>query len=233
MSDFLKIYNLLLQIYGKQNWWPLINKPKSELRYFGKKPKDNSEIFEIIVGAILTQNTSWKNVEKAILNMYKNNLLDRNKIKSEKKEKIAELIKSSGYYNQKAIRLKTVAEFFSDKKIIEIKNENNVDKLREELLEIKGIGKETCDSILLYAFSKPVFVVDAYTRRIFTNLNLIKKDFSYEQIRKAFEKNLPKNPELYKEYHALIVEHAKQYCTKKPKCKGCFLNHLCYFYNPN
>jgi endonuclease-3 related protein len=205
MNKIEQIYHKLLEMYGPQGWWPLTVDGFHSKHYMGK-PKSFKHRFEIIVGAICTQNTNWKNVEKALYNLSKNKLLDIDKIRKADVSKLGDLIRPAGYYNQKAERLKIIAEFFS----------KNKDPSREELLAVKGIGPETADSILLYAFEKLSFVVDAYTRRIFSNLGLIQIEDSYDSIKHIFENNLPKDLEMYKEYHALIVEHAKRYYRKKP-----------------
>jgi endonuclease-3 related protein len=202
------IYKKLLASYGKQGWWPVTNTSKEKKQ------------LEIIIGAILTQNTSWKNVEKAIIKLNKNKLIDIDKILKINNKKLAEIIKSSGYYNQKAERLRIICKFLKENPIKQLERLSSKE-LREKLLNIKGIGKETADSIILYAFNKKSFVVDAYTKRIFNRTGKIKtKD--YDEIKNIFEKQIKKINE-QKEYHALIVEHAKNYCKKKPLCKECFL----------
>lgn len=213
MSKIRLIYDQLYNSFGPQGWWPLTIRHES--KHHAGKPKNFNHRFEIVIGAILTQNTNWKNVEKALYNLSKNNLVDINKIKRIKKEKLAELIKPAGYYNQKAERLKIVAEFLS-------KNRNPT---REQLLNVKGIGPETADSILLYAFNKPFFVTDAYTKRIFERLGF--KVRGYNEWQKLFMDKLPRDMELFKEYHALLVELGKNHCKKKPICKGCPIKKLC------
>jgi len=215
----INIYKQLLKAYGKQGWWPL-SKNQLQTKHHQGNPKNLKDQFEIIVGAILTQNTSWTNVEKAIYNLNKSNLLNLNKIIKAKKSKIAKLIRPAGYYNQKAERLKIIAE--------KIKNNSNLLKEREELLKTKGIGPETADSIILYAAEKPSFVIDTYTKRIFSRLGLINSN-NYNEIKEFFEKNIKKDTETYKEYHALIVEHAKRHCKNKPECNNCFLKERCNF----
>ena len=205
-----KIYKRLLKAYGRQKWWPTTMEHDIHPTYHGKKISEKQR-FEIVVGAILTQNTSWKNVEKAIVNLNKARLLSIGKIKKANKKILAKLIKPSGYFNQKAEKLKIAAEFFS-------KNKNPT---REQLLEVKGIGPETADSILLYAYSKPVFVVDAYTKRIFSRIGICSGKCSYDELQEIFHISLPKKAKLYNEYHALLVELAKQHCKKTPACKGC------------
>ena len=201
----LFLYNKLIERFGKQHWWPHLSKEKEQKR------------FEIIIGTILTQNTSWSNVERSIKNLHDNNLIDIDKIINISDKRLANLIRSSGYFNQKAKRLKTVARFLK-------KNKNPG---REELLEVNGIGKETADSILLYAYNKPYFVVDAYTRRIFNRLGY--KEDSYDELQELFHTNLPKDYKLYNEFHALLVNLGKEVCKTKPLCKKCPLNKGCEF----
>ena len=196
----MKIYKKLLSEFGEQKWWPTISKNRR---------------FEIIVGAILTQNTAWKNVEKAIRNLDKKNMLSKESIKNIPEKDLALLIKPAGYYNQKAKKLKLVANF--------------KDRItRENLLGIWGIGKETADSILLYAYDRPYFVIDAYTKRIMKRIGF--KEDSYEELQNLFQNNLPKDVKIYKEFHALLVELGKRYCMKKPKCDKCPVKDVCRFY---
>ncbi len=219
------VYEKLLSAYGEQGWWPLTVKKGNSfvIQYdpsFKLRDKSLSEKFEISVGAILTQNTSWKNVEKALLNLKSKNILSPEKIVN---NKIKDLIKPAGYYNIKEKKLKEFSKFF-------IKNKRNFGSnniLREELLSVWGIGKETADSILLYALNKPFFVVDAYTRRLFSRLNLINEKEDYDKIQLFFHKNLPSDYKLFNEFHALIVEHAKRHCRKKPLCDICPLRTIC------
>jgi len=213
----LKIYKKLYKKFGPQGWWPTTLDNELHPQHHGIAPRNEKERFEIIIGAILTQNTNWKNVEKAMFNLNKEKLIDINKIKKISVKKLGSLIRPSGYYNQKAERLKLAVEFFF----------GNKNPSREELLGLKGIGPETADSILLYAFNKPVFVVDAYTKRIFSRLGFCDGKCSYTELQELFHKNLPKKVKLFNEYHALLVELGKNYCTKKPKCKNCLLNKLC------
>jgi endonuclease-3 related protein len=204
------IYQLLYKHFGRRHWWPA------------------DTAFEVIVGAILTQNTAWKNVEKAINNLKTANMLSPVKLYSQPISTIAELIKPSGFYNQKAKRLKLMIAFLVERyngNIEEMCKKNTVD-LRNELLSIKGIGKETADSIILYACNKPIFVVDAYTYRIFSRHGLIDKQTDYEEIQEMFMNNLDHDPQLFNEYHALIVETAKHFCKTKPLCESCPLSEL-------
>lgn len=207
MNTIEKIYKRLLIDYGEQGWWPLSDSGYHPGKYYAIKT--HSQIFEVYVGAILTQSTSWKNVEKAIFNLKKNDLLNPKAIIEKDSETIKHAIKSVGYYNQKYKRLVEVSKFYLSLK----------DRMptRHELLSVKGIGQETADSILLYAHREPIFVVDAYTIRILQNLKLIKKETKYETIQKLFMDNLSKDFRIYQEYHALLVEHAKRYYTKTSK----------------
>lgn len=200
-----KIYQKLFDEFGPQHWWP------------GDSP------FEIMVGAILTQNTNWQNVEKAIKNIKDAGLLNA-KALLKNKDKIPELIRPSGFYKLKTKRLINFLKFFVDRYNGEIENlkAKKFDKLRDELLGVSGIGPETADSILLYALNRPVFVVDAYTRRILLRHKIIKDDFRYEDIRKLFEENLPRDYKIFNEYHALFVKLGKEYCKKnEPLCNIC------------
>lgn len=221
-----KIYDYLLAFYGPQGWWPLTElhetggiNPTKTGSVQGYHPADytypqtRNQQFEIICGALLTQNTSWIQVEKALLNLKQIHSLSSEEILSLELETLKEAIKPAGYYNQKAERLKILACWFSELK--------NRIPAREELLSLKGVGSETADSILLYAFKQPSFVVDAYTRRILTNLSLIDEKASYNEIKALFEKNLPQDLAVYQEYHALLVEHAKRYYLKKNSYAKC------------
>ena len=194
-----QVYNLLLKHYGKQGWWPINGK------YTGNPPKNENEIFEICLGAILTQNTSWKNVEKA-LKKFKE--ISREYINSLNDNQLKEIIKPAGYYNQKTKKIRAFLKL--------------TEFTRENLLNTWGIGPETADSILLYAYNQPYFVIDAYTKRVFERLGF--KEQTYEDLQSLF-----KNKNNYKEYHALIVEHCKQHCLKKPKCENCPLTNICSF----
>ncbi len=199
------IYKKLLNEFGTQHWWPAKTK------------------FEVIIGAILTQNTSWQNVEKAILNLKRKKLLNPKNIRDVDIATLAGHIKPSGYYNIKAKRIKNFVNWFHinfDSSISRMSKAPLYD-LRKGLLSVNGIGPETADSILLYAVQKPVFVVDAYTRRIFFRHKLISQDASYEQIQSFFQNSLATDTELFNEYHALIVKLAKTYCKKTPECNRC------------
>ncbi len=208
------IYNILYKIYGPQNWWPA------------------DSPFEVIVGAILTQNTSWKNVEKAIANLRYGRRLSLKNLYKINKGRLASLIRPCGYYNIKAKRLKSFMEYLFKNYSGSLNRlfAHPIQDVRHRLLSIHGIGPETADSILLYAANKPVFVVDAYTKRILSRYGLIKEDAAYEYVQNIFQGSLPKSSRLFNEYHALIVRHGKDICKKKPLCHRCALRKGCNFY---
>jgi endonuclease-3 related protein len=201
----MNIYRILYQAYGSRNWWP------------GDTP------FEVMVGAILTQNTSWRNVEKAIQKLKGEGVLNPRGIYHLKKTQLASLIKSSGYYRIKTDRLKFFVDFLFEEYDGNVKKMGRVrlGALREQLLKVKGIGPETADSILLYGLRKPIFVVDAYTKRILSRHGLIPEKASYEEVQKLFMDHLPSDEKLFNEYHALIVYLGKTLCKKIPKCEIC------------
>ena len=200
-NQLLVIYRILLDYYGSQNWWP-------------------GEGLEIAIGAVLTQQTSWKNVEKALDKLQEADCLSIDCLKEISQEELEKLILSSGYYKIKAKRLKNLIKLLAE----------NPNPSRAELLSVKGLGPETADSILLYWFEKLYFVIDAYTFRIFNRLGVYKEQ-NYLELQRIFMSKLPNNIQLYKEYHALIVKHAKECCLKRnPKCDICVINNQCNYY---
>jgi endonuclease-3 related protein len=209
-EDLTEIYELLYDAFGPQHWWP------------------GETQFEIIAGAILTQNTNWANVEKAISNLKSADLLAHHKIHQLDTSQLAELIRPAGYFNIKAKRLKNFLNWLFENYDGELSNLESIDteRLRAELLSIKGVGLETADSILLYAFDRPIFVVDAYTARIACRHGLIGSDADYEQLRELFESNLPQDVRLFNEYHALLVRIGKEFCRPKARCAKCPLEKL-------
>ncbi len=210
IARYLKdVYNKLYSHFGPQHWWPA----------------DNS--FEVIIGAILTQNTAWANVEKAIFGLKRKKLISPKRLYNADAKTIAELIRPCGYYNLKTARIKSFLDalFEEFKGSLPSMFSLRPTPLRESLLAIKGIGPETADSILLYAAKKPVFVIDAYTRRFLLRHKLIKKAASYQQMQSLFEENLPKRTNLFNEYHALIVRLAKEFCRVVPLCNICPLKN--------
>ena len=206
-----QVFNLLLKSYGRQHWWP------------GDTP------FEIMLGAILTQNTAWSNVERAIANLKDAGVLHQQGIQNLPTEQLAQLIRPSGYFNQKAKRLHNLCHFLEGSGGVDALRNIDTAALRNMLLAIHGIGPETADDILLYAFERPVFVVDAYTRRIFSRLGLLQGDAGYEEIRRGFEQALGPEVEMFNEYHALIVLHGKETCKSTPHCYQCGLTAICDF----
>lgn len=204
-----KVFRQLYQAYGPQNWWP-----------------GDSE-FEVMTGAILTQNTSWTNVEKAILNLKTHDVLSPHSIVETPDEQLAEWLRPSGYFNIKANRLKNFCRWYLRQGGLIALNRLNTRELREALLQVNGIGMETADSILLYAFQRPVFVIDQYTRRLLQRLGCIRGDEPYDELRLMMETELGSDTQLFNEFHALIVTHAKAHCSKKPRCEGCMLLTFC------
>lgn len=220
-----KVYDKLLKEYGKQGWWPVTPAGKLKPEYSGG-PVNQKQQLEVMLGAILTQNTAWKNVEKALINLNRAKLIDADKLGKMPAKRLSELIRPSGYFNQKAKKLKALAAFLKENPLDKLEKMQTA-KLRRLLLEVKGIGPETADSMILYAFNKASFVVDAYTKRIFSRLGALDKNAKYGEIQELFHQNLTKRRQLYNEYHALIVEHGKNVCRKKPLCTQCALNGLC------
>ncbi len=206
--NLIGIYNKLYSFYGPQYWWP------------GDTP------FEIAVGAILTQNTNWGNVEKAIKNLKDAKALTAKALHELATKKLASLIRPAGYFNIKAKRLKSFIEFLMENyngSMKKIKKED-MEPLRKKLLDIHGIGPETADSILLYALDKPVFVIDAYTKRVLSRHMILDYNASYDEYQNLFHKELDEDIQLFNEYHALFVRVGKDYCKPKPLCEKCPLN---------
>jgi len=229
MGKIEAVYNSLYSHFGSQRWWPVTEEGKLHPEY-SDGPKNEKQQLEVCFGAILTQNTSWKNVEKAIIQLNKNNLIDVKKILRIGNKKLAKIIKSSGYHNQKAIKLKNFCKFLSDNHDGKpgLLFKNGINELRKQLLSINGVGPETADSIILYAAKKPIFVVDAYTKRIFSRISF--GENGYDEFQKLFMSNLPNNERLFNEYHALIVELGKNICKTKPLCEVCPINRFCEYY---
>jgi endonuclease III related protein len=201
-------YDTLFSAYGPQHWWP------------------GRTRFEVIVGAILTQNTSWTNVERAIANLRREKLLSVSAMLNVHLPRLARLIRSSGYFRQKARKLKAFARFVHKEYRGSLSRMLRAPAatLRAQLLSVHGIGPETADSILLYAGDHPVFVVDAYTRRILERHLLASPKYSYEEIRALFERSLPHDSQLFNEFHALIVHTGKNFClAREARCEKCAL----------
>lgn len=204
-----QVYEQLLAAHGPRDWWP------------GETP------FEIMVGAILTQNTAWTNVEKAIAALKARDRLAPEAILAARRDHLAQWIRPSGYFNIKADRLRQFCRWYLDQGGWEVLQSRDTARLRQELLAVKGIGPETADDMLLYAFERPVFVIDAYTRRIFSRLGLLEEGMGYEELRARFEETLGPDVALFNEYHALIVQHGKDVCRTRPRCGGCSLVQGC------
>jgi len=199
----LTLYRRLYRNYGPQYWWP------------AKTP------FEVMVGAVLTQNTTWANVERAIANLRRARCLSAERILAARPAELAELIRPSGYFNIKERRLRSLCEWFIDRGGFRRLRHLETRVLRDELLAVHGVGPETADDILLYAFERPVFVIDAYTRRLLARLGLAAGDEPYEALRLGFEAALEPDVAVYNEYHALIVRHAKESCSGARGCRHC------------
>lgn len=206
---FRNVYKKLHATHGPQHWWP------------GDSP------FEIMVGAVLTQNTAWTNVEKAITNLKRARALTPQKILAAPKATLAAWLRPSGYFNVKAKRLRAFCTWLLAQGGVKKLASWPTPDLRNGLLSVHGIGPETADDILLYAFHRPVFVIDAYTRRIFSRLGLIEGKEQYETLRGRFEAALKTDAGLFNQYHALIVLHGKDTCRTKPRCDRCCLERTC------
>lgn len=223
----LAVYDRLLAHHGPQRWWP------------GDTP------FEVMVGAVLTQNTAWTNVEKAIANLKAHDLLDPERIVSVPVRQLAARIKPAGYFNVKAKRLRNFCRWYLDHGGYARLRRWATAKLRDSLLAVNGVGPETADDILLYAFHRDVFVIDAYTRRLFSRLGLVDADRDYEDLRRHFEAGIKREraagkgrgrsanggrtrlAAIFNEYHALIVSHGKDVCKVRPRCEACCLSRRC------
>jgi len=204
----MEMFHLLSNHYGPRNWWPA-----------------DTEL-EVMIGAVLTQNTNWKNVEKAIENLKDKRLLSIEALHHVSVHELAQDIRPAGYYNIKARRLKNLIDFIFNRYGGNLRSllEDETLSLRQGLLSINGIGPETADSILLYAASRPIFVIDAYTHRILNRHGMIAEQTTYQEMQEMFMDNLPEDPWLFNEFHALIVETGKDYCRKKPSCDQCPLS---------
>lgn len=209
-ETLMTIYDLLFTAYGSQNWWPAESQ------------------FEMMIGAILAQNTSWKNVEKAIQNLKRRDLLSVEALSDISVPTLAEHIRPAGYFNIKAKRLKNLIVFIQEEYDGDLNRlfSGDTETIRMELLSVRGIGLETADSMLLYGAGRALFVVDTYTHRILSRHNLIGEEAGYYDLQTLFMDNLPHEVELFKEFHALIVKTGKDYCRKNPLCPDCPLEHV-------
>jgi endonuclease-3 related protein len=209
--DLQGIYGRLRDRYGHAGWWP------------------GESAFEVCLGAILTQNTAWSNVEKALAALRAQGLLTYEALKDVPRERLGSMIRAAGTYNIKAVRLGAFLAFLGRRYggRVEAMAAEDAEALRQELLEVPGIGPETADAIVLYAAGLPVFVVDAYTRRVFTRLGLLRGGESYDEIQRWFMRWLPRDAELFNDYHAQIVRLAKDVCRPRPRCASCPLDTMC------
>lgn len=203
------LFSSLQELYGEQPWWPA------------------DSAFEIVVGAVLTQNAAWTNVEKAIDRLKAADLLSLPAVLAAAPATVAEAIRPSGYYNVKTQRLRNLCMFLDRQGGLDTFAQHDAALQRSGLLGVKGVGPETADDILLYALDRPVFVIDTYTRRLMQRLELAQGSEAYDELRLGFERELPPDVELFKQYHALIVTHAKEVCRKVPQCQRCALAAAC------
>ena len=212
-GTLLDVYHRLLDRYGPQHWWPA------------------DSPLEVIIGAILTQSAAWGNVEKAITNLKAKGALSADALRRLSMEELSHLVYPSGYYNAKAAKIKSFAHWLGEHYDDDLDRLFALDipLLRQELLSVHGVGQETADSIILYAAHKPVFVIDAYTRRIMGRLGLAPHTDTYAAFQGLFMQHLPRDEALFNEYHALLVRHGKDTCRKSPLCEQCCLASLCPF----
>ncbi len=208
------LYRRLFSAYGPQGWWP-VRRGYHPGDY--DTPRTPAARFEVIMGAVLTQNTAWINAAAALAGLRGAGVRLPSQLLALSHPRRARIIRSSGYFNEKAKKLAAVAGFFSRRGALA----EGAAPARDDLLSVWGVGPETADSILLYAFQQPVFVVDAYTRRLLARIGLIEGRESYDEIQALFHRALRRSAPRYNEYHALIVEHAKRHCAARPACDGC------------
>ena len=209
-----EVYERLLARYGAQGWWPA------------------DSPFEVMVGAVLTQATAWTNVEKAIANLRAADALSPRAVREMDAADLEALIRPSGFFRVKARRLRALCAFIGERFAddIEAMAREPAERLRREMLGVEGVGEETADDILLYALGFPIFVVDAYTRRLFHRLGASAEDARYADLQRLFHAALPRDAALFNEYHALIVRHAIARCRKRaPLCEGCPLSDACRY----
>jgi len=226
-----QIYGNLYSFFGPQHWWPVTLDKDIAPKYHKNIKLNEKQKLEICFGAILAQNTSWKNAEKAIIQLNKNLLIDVNKILKINNERLAQIIRSSGYHNQKAQKLKNLCFFISKNYSgnLNLFFKNTIGMLRNELLSINGIGPETADSIILYAAKKPIFVVDAYAKRIVNRIGY--KEEKYNELQNLFIGSLDNDEKIFNECHALLVELGKNYCRKNdPLCPECPIKNYCDYW---
>ena len=226
---FGEVYERLLAFYGPQGWWPVTPPGGCSLVYSGG-PADDLQRLEVIVGAVLAQNTSWSGARKALENLSSHKRLDFRSLLEISQGELGLLIRPSGYFNQKARRIKNLLSFLYDRYGAHWERffAEPVPGMRRMLLGLNGIGPETADSIILYAAGRASFVIDSYTKRLFYRLGVAGRSVAYEELKQRIEKALAVESALYNEYHALVVVHGKERCNSRaPKCEGCPLKPLC------
>ncbi len=229
-----QIYSKLYSHFGPQHWWPVTKGNETAPKYHKNIKLNEKQKLEICFGAILAQNTNWKNAEKTIIQLNKNGLIDLKKILNINNEKLAQIIRSSGYHNQKAQKLKNFCFFISKNHSgnLNLFFKNGIKALRNELLSINGIGPETADSIILYAAKKPIFVVDAYAKRIANRIG--HEEEKYDELQNLFMNSLESDEKIFNECHALLVELGKNYCKKNaPLCLKCPIKGYCNYGKSN
>lgn len=203
------VFDRLLTRYGEQHWWPA------------------DSPFEVITGAVLTQNTSWTNAERALANLHTADALDPVRLVRAHSKTVAKWLRPSGCFNVKTRRLRALCQWVLDNGGLDTLSRRHTRALRDGLLTVNGVGPETADAILLYAFGRPVFVVDAYTRRVFSRLGLCDGDQTYKSLQQRFHFKLKPDVGVFGEYHALIVRHGKEVCRPRPLCSQCCLTEVC------
>lgn len=209
----MEVFRLMADHFGPRHWWPADTR------------------IEVCVGAILTQNTAWGNVEKALAQLQSAGMMTDEGLRNVNLQRLELLIRPAGFFRVKSRRLKAFVEWFHTRfgADFPLMFSGDWQLLRNELLAVHGVGPETCDAILLYAGGKPSFVVDSYTRRLFYRLGHLREAAGYDETRRLFMENLAPDAVLFNEYHALIVEQCKQFCRKTPRCSACPLNRICFF----
>ena len=230
-GPLVRLYDQLLRAYGPQGWWPLPSRAGGRGYDAGgyhpglyDAPETARARFEVVLGAVLTQNTAWLNAERALANLRSAGVRAPGDLRSVPLRRLESFLRPSGYYRQKALKLKRLAALFAAPGALT----RGGGPSRDRLLEQWGVGPETADSILLYAYQRPFFVVDAYTRRLLGRIGILRGGERYEDIQALFHDGLPGQIELYNEYHALIVEHGKRHCRARPFCEGCPVRPCAY-----
>lgn len=228
MATLRNIFRRLFAAYGPQGWWPLFDHRRGITRYRHGLRDTRRLFFEVSLGAILTQNVAWSNVEKSLLLLSRSGLIDPLALEKADHDTIAESIRSTGYYNQKARKIKNFLRWYKEYGYSPYPlRKKTTEELRGELLDINGIGQETADSMLLYGLGRRIFLVDAYTMRLFQRLGHCTEGASYNQVQDYFHARFDGDVDDCREYHALIVRHAKERCRKIPQCGSCLFRRSC------